>query len=437
MKNKLRKGEKMKYTAKEQEKQITYDFVVPYDEYSVQVGKALEYLCKQKNEEQTSLNDFIVKYGKEELNHVALNYTIGDAFRTVVEENKLMVISQPKVSMGNFDTIGDVTFSITIDKAPEFELGKYKGLEIKLDSKTPSVTVDEIERKKAQIAMSMSKLESVEGALENGQTSVIDFVGSVDGVEFEGGKAENYELLIGSGMFIPGFEEQMVGMEKGEVRIVKVRFPDEYTPELAGKDAEFKVTLHDIKEKKEVQINDDFAKSYGESRKITINTVDELDKILREEIYREKEQKIFEETADKLAIALCENTKIDIDDNIVEEDVNYQLSAYENQAKQFGLEVEAMVSMMGMGSLEDLKTQIREEAKKQLSLQLIVDKIVKAENITVSPEEIELNYAALANNRGLTVEQVKAQYPKLQIEGGIISSKVMQLVKDNATILFL
>ena len=430
------KEQKMKYTINEQANEITYDFVVPYDEYSVQVGKALDMLCKQKNEEQMSLNDFIVKYGKEELNHVALNYTIGEAFRNVVEEKKLMVISQPRIKMGNVDTIGDVTFSITIDKAPEFTLGKYKGLEIKLDNKTPSVTVDEIERKKSQIAMSMSTLESVDGNLQNGQTAVIDFVGSVDGVEFEGGKAENYELLIGSGMFIPGFEDQMVGMEKGEVRIVKVKFPEQYTPELAGKDADFKVTLHDIKEKKEVEINDDFAKKYGESKKINVSTVLDLDKILREEIYREKEQRVFEEISEKLAIALCENTKIDINDNIVEEEVNYQLSAYENQAKQFGMELEMMVSMMGAGSLDELKAQLRDEAKKQLSLQLIIDKIVKAENITVSDEEIELYYVGMAKSRGVSVEQVKKQVSKLQIEGGIISGKVMQLVRDNATILF-
>ncbi|MBR2024528.1 MAG: trigger factor [Clostridia bacterium] len=363
----------MKYTVNEQEKEITYDFVVPYDEYSVYVGIALEALCKQKNEEQMSLNDFIVKYGKDELNHVALNYAVSEAFKTVVAEKKLIVISQPRIKLGGIEPVGDATFSVTIDKAPEFTLGKYKGLEIQLQSKTPSVTVDEIERKKAQIAMSMSKLESVDGPLKNGQTSVIDFEGSVDGVLFEGGSAQNYELLIGSGMFIPGFEDQMVGMEKGEVRIVKVKFPDEYTPELAGKDADFKVTLHDIKEKKEVEINDGFAKSYGESKKMQINTIDELDKILREEIYREKEQKVYEETSDKLALALCENTEIDIPDNIVEEEVNYQLSAYENQAKQFGMELDMMVSMMGAGSLDELKAQLRNEAKKQLSLQLIID----------------------------------------------------------------
>ena len=426
----------MKYTVNEQEKEITYDFVVPYDEYSVYVGIALEALCKQKNEEQMSLNDFIVKYGKDELNHVALNYAVSEAFKTVVAEKKLIVISQPRIKLGGIEPVGDATFSVTIDKAPEFTLGKYKGLEIQLQSKTPSVTVDEIERKKAQIAMSMSKLESVDGPLKNGQTSVIDFEGSVDGVLFEGGSAQNYELLIGSGMFIPGFEDQMVGMEKGEVRIVKVKFPDEYTPELAGKDADFKVTLHDIKEKKEVEINDGFAKSYGESKKMQINTIDELDKILREEIYREKEQKVYEETSDKLALALCENTEIDIPDNIVEEEVNYQLSAYENQAKQFGMELDMMVSMMGAGSLDELKAQLRNEAKKQLSLQLIIDKIVKTENITVTEEEIESYCNALAINRGVSVDQVKQQIPKFHVEGGLISSKVMQLVKNNATILF-
>ena len=177
----------MKYTLSEQEKVIKIEFTVPYDEFSVYLGKALESLCKQKNEESLSMNDFIVKYGKDELNYAALNIAMGEGYRQAVEENKLVVISQPRVNLVNLDVMADTIFTIELDKTPEFELGKYKGLEIKLSSKTPSVTVDEIEHKKAEIANQMSTLVSVEGSLQNGQTSVIDFVGSVDGVEFEGG----------------------------------------------------------------------------------------------------------------------------------------------------------------------------------------------------------------------------------------------------------
>lgn len=426
----------MKYTVNEQENVIRFDFTVPYDEFSIYLGTALEGLCKEKNEENMSLNDFIVKYGKDELNFKALNIAMGECFKLAIDETKTVVISQPMVNVGEVGVMSDTTFSITVDKAPTFELGKYKGLEIKLDSKTPSVTVDEIDARKNQIVNQMSTLVSVDGALKNGQTSVIDFVGSVDGVEFEGGKAENYELIIGSGMFIPGFEEQMVGMEKGEIRIVKVKFPDQYTPELAGKDADFKVTLHDIKERKAPELNDELAKKYGESKGLTLNTIEDLNKQLREEIYREKERKVIEEITDKLANALCENTKVALSDKIVEDEVNYQLEAYENQAKQFGMELEMMVSMMGAGSLEGLKEQLRNEAKKQLSLQLILDKIIKTENITVTDEEIELYYNGMAQARGITVDEAKKQLPKFHLEGNLLSSKVMQLVRDSASIIY-
>ncbi|MBQ4510076.1 MAG: trigger factor [Clostridia bacterium] len=426
----------MKYTVNEQENAIRFDFTVPYDEFSIYLGTALEGLCKEKNEENMSVNDFIVKYGKDELNFKALNIAMGDGFKLAIDETKTVVISQPTVNVGEVGVMSDTTFSITVDKAPTFELGKYKGLEIKLDSKTPSVTVDEIEARKNQIVNQMSTLVSVEGALKNGQTSVIDFVGSVDGVEFEGGKAENYELIIGSGMFIPGFEEQMVGMEKGEIRIVKVKFPDEYTPELAGKDADFKVTLHDIKERKVPELNDELAKKYGEGKGLSLNTVEDLNKQLREEIYREKERRVVEEITDKLANALCENTKVALSDKIVEDEVNYQLEAYENQAKQFGMELEMMVSMMGAGSLDGLKEKLRNEAKKQLSLQLILDKIIKTENITVSDEELEFYYDAMAKDRGITVDEAKKQIPKFHLEGNLLSSKVMQLVRDSANIIY-
>ena len=426
----------MKYTVNEQENLIRFDFTVPYDEFSVYLGTALNGLLKEKNEENMSLNDFIVKYGKEELNFKALNLAMGEGYKKATQETKSVVISQPMVQVGEVGVMSDTTFSITIDKTPEFELGQYKGLEIKLESKTPSVTVDEIEHRINAIANQMSTLESVDGTLGDGQTSIIDFEGSVDGVLFDGGSAQNYELVIGSGMFIPGFEEQMVGMEKGEVRIVKVKFPDEYTPELAGKDADFKVTLHDIKERKTPEINDDLAKKYGESKKIAISTLDDLNKVIREEIYREKERQVTEEITNKLADALVANTNIDIPEKILNDEVNYQLEAYENQAKQFGMEMDMMLSIMGMGSLDELKEGLRKEAKKQLSMQLILDKIVKTENIAVTDEEIEYYYNAMAKDRGITVEEAKKQLPRFHLEGNLISSKVMHLVSTSANIIY-
>ncbi len=428
----------MKYTVNNLENEIKFDFTLAYDEFSVYLGKALDMFNSESEQKYESITEFIEKSEKkDELNYRALNIAMGDAYRKAIEENKVIVISQPRVELGSMVVGGDTAFSIIIDKAPEAVIEKYKGLEIKLDSKTPSVTVEEIERKKAEIAGSMSEFVSVDCKLDMGLMSVIDFEGSVDGVKFEGGSAENYELMIGSGMFIPGFEDQMVGMEKGEVRIVKVRFPDEYTPELAGKDAEFKVTLHDIKKKTEVEINDGLVAKYAEKNKLPmIKTMEDLNRHIREDLYRAKQRQVEEEIASKLENALYNNTKLDLPEKIVEDEVAYQLEAYENQARQYGIELDMMVQIMGAGSVDGLKEQLREAAKKQLSLQLIIDKIIKAEGISVTEEEMEHYYSHMAAARGISIDEAKKQMPKFHLEGHLISSKAMQIVRDSANIIF-
>jgi trigger factor len=428
----------MEYKINTLENVIKIDFTVSFEEFSVCLGKALEAICKEKEEEKIALSEYIEKNGADELSYRALNFAINDGFVKAVSENNITVLSQPRVSIGQVNvTGGSTTFSLEIDKAPDVILGKYKGLEIKINLPTPSVTVDEIEKKKAEIALANKEYETVDGKLENGHISVIDFVGSVDGVEFEGGKAENYELIIGSGMFIPGFEEQMVGMEKGEVRIIKVRFPDEYTPELAGKDAEFKVTLHEIKKEVKRDFDEKMLEKYASERKLTsVKTMDDFNKYLREEIYRQKERMVEEEIAKELEKALCDNSKAEIPDNMVEDEVNYQLHAYEHQAKQYGMELDMMISILGLSSVDDLKAQIRKSAKTNIMLQLIAGKIAEEEKLEATDEEIEFYFTRLASGRGMDVEQVKKEISKEQLGKKIASEKAIVLVRRTANITY-
>ena len=428
----------MTYNISEIEKQIRIDVEISYTEFGEYLVGALVELSQEKGEEYTSVQEYMEKNGKEELSAIAFNMALADSYHKIMDENRITVICEPKVETVTygFESGGATIFAFVIDKAPEFTLGQYKNLEIKLDSKTPSVTPEEIERKKASILAGSTTFEPKEGALEDGDMSVIDFVGSVDGVEFEGGAAENYELLIGSGMFIPGFEEQMIGMEKGEVRVLKVRFPDEYAPELAGKDAEFKVTLHEIKVKVEPTMSDEFVKKYAADKGLNISTVAELDKVVREEIYNQKQGAIEKEIATKVEIALCENTKIDIPAEAVEGEVNYQLKNYEAQAAQYGLDLASMVSFMGMASVDALKEELAKQAQIQLSVQLILDKIVEAEGIEATDEEIEKTYEDICKTKGATREQVEAAVSRGRVANFIISEKAYKVIKETATIIW-
>ena len=428
----------MNYTVNEVNNKIVIEVHVPYDEFSPFLGHAYEHLAKQKGKEYASITEFIDENGTGELNNLALNIALSKAFDKAISETGIIVISEPKVQVigAGFNTGAETVFSFEIDKAPEFTLGKYKGLEIKLNQKTPSVTVEEIERKKQEIVMMHTTYEEVDGELQNGQLSVIDFEGSVDGVLFEGGSAQNYELVIGSGMFIPGFEDQMIGMVKGETRIVKVRFPDQYAPELAGKDAEFKVTLHTIKEKRTPELTMEIIEAYGKEKGVTLTSEKELESHLRTEIYKQKDDMLQREIAEKLESALYENTKIEIPEQGIEFEAQYQLNEYRAQAKQYGMELDTFISMLGMKSVDDLLDELRAQARKNIALSLITRKIIEVEGIKATDEEIEAYYGAIASTRKTDIAEVKMHVPAGKIKEHLETQAALKIVRDTAIIIY-
>ncbi len=310
----------------------------------------------------------------------------------------------------------------------------YKNIKIELDSPAPSVTVDEVEAQKRYIADEFAEIASVDGPLENGHTSIIDFVGSVDGVEFEGGSAQNYELIIGSGMFIPGFEAQMVGMAKGETRIVKVRFPDNYTPELSGKEAEFKVTLHEIKVKRANGIDEGVLKRFTEANKIQgVETVEQLDKFLMNAIYRSKSNEVEKEIAAKLEKFLIDGCSVEIPEELIRAQVESQIASLESYAKSNGMDLASMLSMMGENEAQ-FKTTVEAMVKNGLSTNAIFDEIAKAENIIVDENEIDEFYEVNAKANNTPVELLKQQYPTEAIKSQIIGYKVSAFLRGLATI---
>lgn len=428
----------MNYTVKQLENNwLHLDVVVPFDEFSIYLGKALDALCQEKGEEKCTIAEYVEKHGKDELFYRGFNVSLGEAYRKIIDENAYIVVSQPKVDLETIGELGAETkFSIELEIFGEITLGKYKGFEIKLKSKTPSVTVDEIERKKKEIALSYNTWEEVECPLENGHMSVIDFEGSVDGVLFEGGSAQDYELLIGSGMFIPGFESQMVGMVKGETRIVKVQFPENYTPELAGKNADFKVTLKAIKVKVDCPVDDSLVKKYAEDKKLPIETMDQLERILREEIYRAKENACQKEIAGAIEDALYKGTTFDIPETVIEEDAKYQLQSYEQQANMYGMDINTMLSMLGMKSASDLMAELREGARRNFALQVIIDAIIKAENLEATDEELDSYYDSLSRAKGVSAEVVKKELTRSRLRGYILSEKALKLVRDSSNIIY-
>ena len=306
----------------------------------------------------------------------------------------------------------------------------YKNIKIEIDSPSPSVTVDEVEAQKQRIAEEFAQIVSVDGPLQNGHTSVIDFVGSVDGVEFEGGSAQNYELIIGSGMFIHGFEEQMVGMTKGETRILKVRFPDNYAPELSGKDAEFKVTLHDIKTKLLNGIDDGVVKRFAEAQGVGgLETVEQLDKFLMNTIYSSKANEVEKEIAAKIEKYLIENCSVEIPEEIINEQIESQIKSLEDYANSNGMKLSDMLSSIGQ-SEDEFKKSVREMTKKRLSSDAILYEIAEAEGLTADDKEIDEFYETNAKSNNVPLEIAKQQFPRDYVKSRLIGYKVSHFLKE-------
>ncbi len=368
-------------------------------------------------------------YGAQIFYEDAFNEVATEAYKEALTENKIDVVSRPEVDIAQMEKGKDLIFTAVVQTKPEVKLGKYKGIEIqKIEYKVDKKDVDhELEHMQEH----NSRLVTVDDRpLENGDTATIDFEGFVDGVAFEGGKAEGHELEIGSGTFIPGFEEQLIGMELENEKEIKVTFPKEYfSKDLAGKDATFKVKLHDIKKKELPELDDEFAKDVSE-----FDTLEELKKSIKEKLTKNKEQREKYETEEAVLKAVCEDSKLDIPSGMIELEIDNMLKDFEQRLSYQGLNLEQYLKMIGKTE-EEMRKEYEPQAIEAIKSRLVLEAIMKAEKIEASEEEIKAKMEEMAKSYGKDVEELsKNENLKNYLAEGIKSEKALEFIVNNAKV---
>jgi trigger factor len=367
-------------------------------------------------------------YGKEIFFEDAFNEVAGDALEEAVEENKLEVVSRPDIDVTQIEKGKDVIFTAVMQTKPEAELGKYKGIEI--EKIEYNVTDEDIEHELGHMQEHNSRLISIEDRpVESGDIATIDFEGFVDGKAFEGGKAEGHDLEIGSNTFIPGFEDQIIGMKIDEEKDIQVKFPDEYfSKDLAGKDATFKVKVHEIKKKELPKLDDEFAKDVSE-----FDTLKELKEDIKQKQQKQNNEKAKYETQEAVMKAVCENVKVEIPSGMVEMEVENALKDMEQRLSYQGLKLEQYLQMMGK-TQEDLKKEYEPQAIEGIKSRLALEAVIKAEKIEATNEDIDEKLKEMAKNYGKENDEefMKNENVRKYIKEGLASEKALEFLVKNA-----
>ena len=314
-------------------------------------------------------------YGKEIFYEDAFNEVATEALDEAVKENNLEVVSRPDIDVTQIEKGKDLIFTAIMQTKPEAELGKYKGIEIKKIEY--NVTDEDIEHELNHMQEHNSRLISIEDRpVEKGDIATIDFEGFVDGKAFEGGKAQNHDLEIGSNTFIPGFEDQIIGMKIDEEKDINVKFPDEYfSKDLAGKDATFKVKLHEIKKKELPKLDDEFAKDVSE-----FDTLKELKTSIKEKKQKQNDEKAKYETQDAIIKEVCKNMKVEIPSGMIELEVENMMKDIEQRLSYQGLKLEQYLQMMGK-TKEDMQKEYEPQAIEGIKSRLALEAVIKKEKI--------------------------------------------------------
>lgn len=344
---------------------------------------------------------FEARFGVEALYQDALDIILPQAYQKAVEETGIEPVDQPEVDIEQLEKGKNLIFKAVVTVKPEVKLGEYKGLEI--PAKDFSVTDEQVQEELERIRERQAELIVVEdGKLENGDLAVIDFEGFIDGEPFEGGKAENYNLELGSNTFIPGFEEQLVGMSKGEEKEIKVTVPEEYhVEELKGKEAVFKVKVNEIKRKKLPELDDEFAKDVSE-----FETLEEFKADLRQKLEEQAKQEEENYKRDRVAEKAAEKAEIDIPQVMIDHEVEHMVQDFEQRLRFQGLDLDNYFKFTG-SSMEQLKEQFKEDAEKRVRISLTIEAIGKAENIEVTEEDIDKELDKMAELYSQDKEQLK------------------------------
>ena len=369
------------------------------------------------------------QYGSEIFYEDAFNELVPEVYDAAIKENNVEAVSKPNIDITQMEEGKDLIFTATVQTKPEVKLGKYKGIEIKKIEY--NVSEEDINHEIGHMQEKNSRLVSVDDRpVENGDITVIDFEGSVDGVPFEGGKAEGHELEIGSNTFIPGFEDQIIGMKVDEERDIKVKFPDEYfSKDLAGKDAIFKIKLHEIKKKELPKLDDEFAKDVSE-----FDTLEELKNSIKEKIDVENKNKEKYETEEEAIKTVCENTEIDIPSGMIEVEIDNMIKDIEGRLSYQGLKLEQYLQMVGKTE-EDMRKEFEDQAKKSVKSRLVLEAVVKAEKLEASEEEVGEKIKEMAKQYNRPEDELLAnEQLRSYIAESMKTEKAIEFIVKNAKI---
>lgn len=365
-------------------------------------------------------------YGPEVFYSDAVDAAFPEAYEKAVVDENLNTIGYPEVEMVGDVTKDGFTFKATVAVYPEVKLGAYKGVSAPKDEIV--ITDDDVTERLNTLAERNARLVSVEREAKLGDTAVIDFEGFLGGVPFDGGKGENHELELGSGSFVPGFEDQVIGMKAGEEKDIDITFPEDYTPELAGKAVVFHVKLNEVKFKELPELDDEFAKDVSE-----FDTIDELRADTRKQIEAERQKSVDVAFENALMEKVAADIEADIPEILIEEQCRRFLEEFKSRIAAQGIPYEQYAKMVNMDEAKFMEDG-REPAIRQVKMDLAVAKIIEEEKFEASEEEIEAEYKRIADNYSMDVDTVKKFLSESEIKNSVLNGKAIAVVVDNATV---
>ena len=363
-------------------------------------------------------------YGAHVFYEDGLDEIFPEVYKAAVVEQDVKAVGRPSLTDMNISDDGIVTLTLTTEVYPEVTLGQYKGVEA--PKAEASVSDEQVAAELNTMAQNVASTETVELAAEMGDTANIDFEGFDNGVAFEGGKGENFDLKLGSGSFVPGFEEQVVGMSAGEEKDINITFPEDYHAELAGKPVVFHVKCNKVTVTNVPAMDDEFAKDVSE-----FETLEELKADIRAKAL-ENAQKQADSAFEQACVdKVLENVTVDMPKALVEAELDNQMERFAYQLQMSGYSVEQYAKMMG-GDMNTMRNAFRPTAEKQAKVNVTLAKIIEEEGLTASEEEINAEYEALAKQYELEVEKVKSMIPVEEIKASLETRKAVKLIVDNA-----
>ncbi|MBQ9181286.1 MAG: trigger factor [Bacilli bacterium] len=370
---------------------------------------------------------FIKRYGVESLFMDAAESCMHEAYHKMMDENKnLEIVAQPQVDLKNVSK-EEVEFEFILTLKPTVKLGKYKNLNVKRES--TKVTKEEVDKAIKEMQNRFAENTIKNGAIENGDIAIIDFEGFKDGVAFDGGKGENYSLTIGSNTFIPGFEEQLIGMKKGEEKEIKVTFPENYhSEELKGQDATFKVSVNEVKQIVIPEIDEDFFKDLGMEG---IDTKEKLENQVKENIKAEKERTSENKYIDALLDKAMENMEVDLPQAMIDEELHRMLHQYEDNLKMQGITLEQFYQYTNSDE-ESLKAQMSEEAIKRIKSRLLLEEVANQEKIKITKSEADKEASELAKKYQMKKEEFLSAFGGIEmVQYDMQMRKAIEVLKEN------